>query len=69
MAVVAPLYTTCWGMLKQPDNQKPPSSGVMNRGEGWEAITTTLSDHCDFAQLIKVYVTIPKASIGTARPT
>jgi hypothetical protein len=56
-------------MLKQPDNQKPPSSGVMNRGEGWEAITTTLSDHCDFAQLIKVYVTIPKASIGTARPT
>ena len=23
-AVVAPLYTTCWGMLKQPDNQKAP---------------------------------------------
>jgi hypothetical protein len=18
-----PLYTTCWGLLKQPDNQKP----------------------------------------------
>jgi C4-dicarboxylate-specific signal transduction histidine kinase len=22
MTVVAPLYTTCWGLLKQPDNQK-----------------------------------------------
>jgi hypothetical protein len=22
MTVVAPLYTTCWGMLKQPDNQE-----------------------------------------------
>lgn len=29
MTVVAPLYTTCWGMLKQPDNQEPATfSGV-----------------------------------------
>ena len=27
MTVVAPLYTTCWGLLKQPDNQKTASRG------------------------------------------
>jgi hypothetical protein len=29
MTVVAPLYTTCWGMLKQPDNQKPSNVNEM----------------------------------------
>ncbi len=24
-AAGAPLHTTCWGLLKQPDNQKTPS--------------------------------------------
>jgi hypothetical protein len=32
MAVGPPLYTTHWGLLKQPDNQKPPSLAGRHAG-------------------------------------
>jgi hypothetical protein len=39
MTVVAPIYTTCWGMLKQPDN--PKTLEDLSRGQA--AVLFTLA--------------------------
>ena len=52
MTVVAPLYTTCWGMLKQPDNQKSSSRDVrLACGAGEYAVLhQTATRRADFAR-------------------